>query len=45
VTKPEGADNVALHVICDQPIADQKQVLKIVLDWAAIKRPTPLAVE
>jgi len=39
VTEAEGADNLAHSAICDYAIADRRKVPKIILDWAAIKRP------
>jgi len=39
VTEAEGADNLAHHAICDDPIVDRERVLGNLLDEAPIKRP------
>ena len=37
----EAADNRDQHANYDTPIVDRKMALKIILDGATIKRPTP----
>lgn len=39
MTEAEGADNLAHHAICDDPIVDRERVLGNLLDEAPIKRP------